>query len=126
MNAKQAERSLMLLVRNRPLSGGITQASKEHFLGHRDSLGPIVRVHLVYVTEPSWEYLTYLEDDKGRALVLDGFAWGYPGEGPRGLHWLIVDELGWPRSVFAQIARVPAHTEGIWSFDAPKPEEEPF
>lgn len=87
----ETQLGIKVLMRESP--SGVTALSKECFLKNRELLasdlqGGIKVVYLVYVTYPSWDFLTYVVDVFGKALCLNGFAWGYGGEGSVGLKWL--------------------------------------
>ena len=89
---------------------GVTEESKSLFLGYESQIGSPAAVYLAYVTQPSWDYLTYIVGDCGRSLRLDGFSWGYLGEGCRGLMWLF-EHLGW---TIDPATLPPSNTEGVW------------
>lgn len=114
------EDQLGLNIIHREETSGVTDKSKELFkkLQERIPLGEffrkVNRVHLVYVTEPSWDFLTYVVASDDRAILFNGFSWGYVGEGPKGLLWLL-NQLGFecPR---VSIAVLPtAHKPGAWT-----------
>lgn len=114
------EDQLGITVIHREESSGTTDRSKLLFEKLRDRLPlaeffrKVDRVHLVYVTEPGWDFLTYIVTTDNRAIVFDGFAWGYAGEGPKGLLWLL-NQLGFecPRSPVAKFPTV--HKPGAWT-----------
>ena len=56
------------------------------------------------------EFLTYIVDDKRSAVLFDGFAWGYGGEGPNGLLEAL-KTFGWN---FELGDLPPAHQDGVW------------
>ena len=70
-------------------------------------------VFLLYQEEP-WDFVTYLVDSLGYALKFKGFAWGYGGEGPRGLASLF-EIIGWRVPSPVEVEQIPAHTPGVWS-----------
>ena len=109
MTRTSIEESLMLKVLYRQQPCGITEKSKTYYKQIRKRLGSPFRVYLVYIKDPSWDFLTYVKNEKGEAAMLDGFAWGYAGEGPRGLEWLF-NEIG-----FQAPKNFPnPHQEGAW------------
>lgn len=65
---------------------GVTEYSKEQFLKYRDELGEIIKVEIAKIDE--LEYTTRIHGTKA-ILILDGFSFGYGGEGPHGLIWLL-------------------------------------
>jgi len=68
--------------------GGVTRQSLDAYKRWCGLIGRPVSLFLVYQSDP-WEFFTYVVDAKGKALCFDGFAWGYLGEGPRGLETLL-------------------------------------
>lgn len=110
VRAEDLERALGVTAVLDRASGGVTERSKQAFLGHmREVEFQVERVALAYVTDPAWDFLVYLIDAGGRALVYDGFSWGYGGEGPAGLRWLL-GRVGWDPNA----AQPTAHTPGAW------------
>jgi hypothetical protein len=86
---------------------GVTGSSIEAFaaiesLTEKPELIGLVR------TSPS-DYFTYVIYKNRAAMQFDGFAWGYQGEGPRGLAWLF-EHIG-----FKQPEKLPpADMLGAW------------
>ena len=66
---------------------GITDQSKQFFLDHKEEIGHVEAVSCFGVPVDG-EYNVIIEGVKGQIRV-DGFSWGYMGEGPRGLRWLL-------------------------------------
>jgi len=64
---------------------GVTEYSKEQFLKYRGELGRIIKVVIMEISD---EFSTYIHGSEA-ILVLDGFSFGYRGEGPHGLIWLL-------------------------------------
>jgi len=108
VQAFKQELGIEILIRQ-PVSG-CTERSKRFFDKMKVHLSSYSRVALVYIGEPDWEFLTFVIDVNGDAILLDGFSWGYHGEGPRGLQWLF-GQMGWD---IDESLLPPAHTEGMW------------
>lgn len=70
---------------------GITELSKKYVDEHLPEIGEVKYV-LIYV-EDNGDYITEIRGSEGM-IVVDGFSWGYGGEGPHGLLWLLRDKLG--------------------------------
>jgi hypothetical protein len=89
---------------------GHTDSSKRFFERNRHEVGIPAKVVLSYVGEDDWTFTTCLVGEDGVALEMFGFAWGYGGEGPRGLAWMF-ERLGWtvdPKDL------PPCHVVGTW------------
>jgi hypothetical protein len=86
---------------------GVTGSSVEAFallepLNEKPQMIGLVR------TSPS-DYFTYVIYANKTSMQFDGFAWGYQGEGPRGLAWLF-EHIG-----FKQPEKLPPPGElGAW------------
>lgn len=65
--------------------GGVTQTSLKNERRLSKRLGRPVRVELHYDPDGAEWYCVKAFYDSGDAHVFTGFAWGYNGEGPRGL-----------------------------------------
>ena len=70
---------------------GITELSKKYVNEHLPEIGRILTVK-IHVDE-NGDYITEIAGSEG-TIIVDGFAWGYGGEGPHGLLWLLKDKLG--------------------------------
>jgi hypothetical protein len=90
---------------------GITRESLDCFARNRKRIGDISYVYLLYPEGLDWNFWTVLVSPKG-AWAFSGFAWGYGGEGPRGLI-SILEQIGF------EIPKTfpPAHTAGLWRVD---------
>jgi hypothetical protein len=111
LSAAQFEAATKLTLIHAEDEDGITAESLSHaqaWLGHLDR--PRF-VYLVYAPDP-WAFWTYVVDHRRGALRFSGFAWGYGGEGPRGLFTLLA-LLGWRTPGLLPEAHIP----GIWSLD---------
>ncbi len=114
------EDQLALTIIHREETSGVTDKSKVLFkkLQERIPLGEffrkVDRVHLVYVTEPSWDFLTYVVTSDNRAILFNGFSWGYVGEGPKGLLWLL-DQLGFEHPRYPSALLPSPHKPGAWT-----------
>lgn len=89
---------------------GYTEASKRFFERYRSEVPNPTEVVLHYEGDDDWTFVTYVVDESGVALAMFGFAWGYGGEGPRGLAWLL-EQIGWtvdPKDL------PPCHVVGTW------------
>ena len=65
--------------------GGVTQISLKNERRLSKRLGRPVRVELHYDPDSADFYQVKAMYDSGDSHVFTGFAWGYSGEGPRGL-----------------------------------------
>jgi len=63
---------------------GITKQTIKYFDDHRIKIGIIVCVE--GTQDDTGDYWTTFSDEDGNKIVCSGFAWGYYGEGPSGLH----------------------------------------
>jgi len=96
---------------------GVTRMSLDAVReGHpRPALGSVDRVYLYYQAEPDWHFYTILVNSFG-AYVYTGFAWGYGGEGPRGLEEVL------KRFAFEVPENMPQpHVPGLWRIDRGNP-----
>ena len=112
MNHTEFERLMKLQVMFSD-SDGITRNSLTNAAVWNKYLTP-TGLYLFYQDDP-WDFLVYVVNATGSAIRYSGFAWGYSGEGPRGLQqmikelgWTVPDETAWPQ----------AHVAGVW-FVAP-------
>jgi|PlaIllAssembly_1097288.scaffolds.fasta_scaffold04221_6 hypothetical protein len=88
---------------------GVTSTSLKNAARWTDELTPHpVAIYLFYTLNPIWQAWTYVVDDTGDTVRYGGFAWGYDGEGPRGLRVLLA-RFGWTSR-----EEPPFHVEGIW------------
>lgn len=71
--------------------GGITEHSKAYYEEHKEKIGDLLGVVIVKAGDCEWR--TYVIGDLGY-IQMDGFSFGYDGEGPRGLTWLIYQVTG--------------------------------
>ncbi len=109
MTRETVEQMLDLNVIFAQTESGATDDSKAIFEAYHDQVGAPKIVVLAYVTEPGWEFLTYVVGEGNQAICLDGFAWGFGGSGPHGLKWLL-EQIG-----FQPLSQSPpAHEEGVW------------
>ena len=88
---------------------GVTDRSTEFVHRHLPELGPVVKItgllrgdRLDQVGEEHWVVFT---DPGGNEIAVDGFSWGYAGEGPHGLARM-ARELGFDLPI-ERIARLP-------------------
>jgi len=81
---------------------GITELSKRYVNEHLAEIGEVEQVK-IYVDEQG-DYITEIVGSEG-VIIVDGFSWGYGGEGPHGLLWLLRDKLGGDVSI-ATIASI--------------------
>lgn len=71
--------------------GGVTEHSKAYFQEHKDEIGDLLGVVCLKTGDCEWRtyvigYLGYIQ--------MDGFSFGYYGEGSRGLEWLLEQVCG--------------------------------
>ena len=66
------------------IEGGITQTSLKNDRRLTKRLGSPIRLELHYSKTGEW-YRAVAMYESGDRHEFTGFAWGYPGEGPRGL-----------------------------------------
>ena len=98
-------------------SDGITESSKGFFRNSgKKIIGVPESVVIFYFkeAEPSdsepWGFFTYVMGTNRECVRFTGFAWGYSGEGSRGLVWLC-GEIGFT----IDMAKLPpAHHPGAW------------
>lgn len=68
-------------------SCGITELSKQYYLQHKADIGDIESISC-HGKPKEAEYKVIITGSKS-AIWVDGFSWGYMGEGPKGLRWLL-------------------------------------
>lgn len=66
--------------------GGVTEHSKRYYEEHKDEVGELLGVVILKTGDCEWR--TYVIGSLGY-IQMDGFSFGYNGEGSRGLAWLI-------------------------------------
>jgi len=72
--------------------GGVTEHSKAYYLEHKDKIGDLLG--MICIPKGDCEWLTYVIGGLGY-IQMDGFSFGYHGEGRRGLEWLIKEVNGY-------------------------------
>lgn len=93
---------------------GVTEESRRYVEKHLPEIGDVLAV--VCFQDKDRGCTTLMIGTRGNIWV-DGFAWGYGGEGPRGLLWLLKDKLGVPVSI-QEIAGLSPEGPHIWKVQA--------
>lgn len=110
MNASDFERDYWINVRAND-DEGITRTSLERAPEMLNLIKNPKYVYLLYQEDP-WDFVTYVVDHSGDAVRFSGFSWGYKGEGPRGLEYLLREYIGW--TLPPEQEWPPAHMPGLW------------
>jgi len=97
---------------------GITELSKRYVNEHLAEIGEVEAVK-TYVDERG-DYITEIVGSEGK-IIVDGFSWGYCGEGPHGLLWLLRDKLGGDATI-QEIARIAHNASTAWNCRGWKPD----
>jgi hypothetical protein len=102
----------------RQARAGITIHSKRYVEEHIAEIG---KVEQVKIRQEDGDYITEIVGSEG-VIIVDGFSWGYGGEGPHGLLWLLKDKLGGDVSI-GDISKLPASGAGtVWDCREWKPD----
>jgi hypothetical protein len=80
---------------------GITEESKEYVRKHLKLIGAVEKVELRRLPRSAETRII----GRDGTITVDGFEWGYHGEGPKGLLWLL-NELGWTGYRIGDIVKV--------------------
>jgi hypothetical protein len=90
------------MYRYRQPEAAVTRKSLIKFKKHRHKIGEVVRLKgYCYIANCHKRVVVLIVGTTG-TMRLDGFAWGYGGEGPRGLR-VVLEELKVPEDAIANI-----------------------
>ena len=94
---------------------GVTELSLNDLKRQRHRIGEVTEVILIYPpASESWGFYTVVTNDRNEAWIFSGFAWGYPGEGPRGLETML-KVIGFVPPTWDELP--PAHVAGVWTIN---------
>ena len=85
---------------------GITFESKRFVEKYLEKVGKVESVVTGLDTDVPSLNVTIINGERGK-IIVDGFNWGYGGEGPRGLFWLLTEKLGWDHYTMNDICSAP-------------------
>ena len=89
---------------------GITELSKKFVEEHLPKIGTVSGASCRINSDG--DSITSIRGSEG-TIEVDGFSWGYAGEGPHGLLWLLKDKLGISTSI-QEIAGLDSKGPHIW------------
>ena len=101
--------SLEKIIYRQPRAG-ITELSKKFAEEHLPKIGTVSEV-FCYINSDG-DSITIIRGSEG-TIIVDGFTWGYGGEGPHGLLWLLSGKLGIATSI-REIAGLDSKGPHIW------------